>query len=93
MKIKPISGKGFKGYLMTISDPKKVHRRPDKYGKGEKVTSMVKRTGAIAGVNGGGFIDPEWEGNGFKPDGIVMSGGKIFYLGVRDGYTASCGWH
>jgi exopolysaccharide biosynthesis protein len=41
---------------------------------------MVKRTGAVAAVNGGGFIDPEWKGNGFQPAGIVMSGGKIFYL-------------
>lgn len=78
--IQPIAGKGFKGYLMTISDPKKVRIVvPEKYGKGEKVTSMVKRMGALAGVNGGGFIDPEWKGNGFQPEGIVMSGGHIFY--------------
>jgi exopolysaccharide biosynthesis protein len=81
--IKPISGTGFKGFLMTISDPKKVRIVvPDEYGKGEKVTSMIKRTGAIAGVNGGGFIDPEWKGNGFQPEGIVMSSGKIFYRDV-----------
>jgi len=40
---------------------------------------MVKRLGAAAGVNAGGFVDPEWMGNGFQPTGIVMSGGKIFY--------------
>jgi exopolysaccharide biosynthesis protein len=81
--IKPISGKGFKGYLLTISDPKKVRIVvPEHAGKGEKVTSMVKRTGAIAGVNGGGFIDPNWEGNGFQPEGIVISGGNIFYKDI-----------
>jgi exopolysaccharide biosynthesis protein len=81
--IKPISGKGFKGYLLTISDPKKVRIVvPERAGKGEKVTSMVKRTGAIAGVNGGGFIDPNWEGNGFQPEGIVISGGNIFYKDI-----------
>ncbi|MGG1518428.1 phosphodiester glycosidase family protein [Paenibacillus oryzisoli] len=78
--IEPISGPNFKGQLVTISDPKKLRIAvPDKAGKGEKVSSMVKRTGAILGVNGGGFIDPNWEGNGFQPEGIVMSGGKIFY--------------
>jgi exopolysaccharide biosynthesis protein len=81
--IKPISGKGFTGYLLTISDPKKlrivVTANPK---KGEKVTSMVKRTGAKAGVNGGGFIDPNWEGNGFQPEGIVISAGKILYKDV-----------
>ncbi|MDU0204207.1 MULTISPECIES: phosphodiester glycosidase family protein [Paenibacillus] len=78
--IEPISGTNFKGQLVTISDPKKLRIAvPEKVGKGEKVSSMVKRTGAILGVNGGGFIDPNWEGNGFQPEGIVMSGGKIFY--------------
>jgi exopolysaccharide biosynthesis protein len=80
VKVEAISGSNFKGYLMTISDPKKLRIVvPSKVGKGEKVSSMVKRTGAIAGVNGGGFIDPEWKGNGFQPEGIVISGGKIYY--------------
>ncbi|SDN18053.1 Exopolysaccharide biosynthesis protein [Paenibacillus sp. yr247] len=78
--IEPISGTNFKGQLVTISDPKKLRIAvPEKVGKGEKVSSMVKRTGAILGVNGGGFIDPNWEGNGFQPEGVVISGGKIFY--------------
>jgi exopolysaccharide biosynthesis protein len=78
--IELISGHNFKGYLMTVSDPKKLKIVvPNKVGKGEKVSSMVKRTGAVAGVNGGGFIDPNWEGNGFQPEGIVISGGKIYY--------------
>jgi exopolysaccharide biosynthesis protein len=80
VKVEPISGNNFKGYLMTISDPKKLKIVvPNKVGMGEKVSSMVKRTGAIAGVNGGGFIDPEWKGNGFQPEGLVISGGTIFY--------------
>lgn len=78
--IVPISGANFKGQLVTISDPTKLRIAvPEKVGKGEKVSSMVKRTGAILGVNGGGFIDPNWEGNGFQPEGVVISGGKIFY--------------
>ncbi|MCC2684628.1 MAG: hypothetical protein K0R75_1527 [Paenibacillaceae bacterium] len=80
VEIEPIEGKGFKGYLLKVHDPKKVRIAvPNRVGKGEKVSSMVKRLGAIAGVNGGGFIDPEWMGNGFQPDGIVISDGKIFY--------------
>jgi exopolysaccharide biosynthesis protein len=81
--VHPIEGKGFKGYLLTITDPKKVRIvTTEKPKHGEKVSSMVKRTGAIAGVNGGGFNDPNWKGNGFQPEGIVMSGGKIFYQDV-----------
>jgi exopolysaccharide biosynthesis protein len=80
VSIEPIEGSNFKGYLLSIPDPKQLKIVvPDKVGKGEKVSSMVKRTGAVAGVNGGGFIDPEWMGNGFQPEGIVISGGKIYY--------------
>ncbi|MCR8643836.1 phosphodiester glycosidase family protein [Paenibacillus sp. N1-5-1-14] len=78
--IEPIEGKGFKGQLLTIRDPKMlrlvVTQNPN---KGETVSSMVKRTGAIAGVNAGGFHDPEWKGNGFQPEGIVISNGKLIY--------------
>ncbi len=80
VEIEPISGKGYSGYVMTVNDPKKIRLGiPSKPGRGERVSSMVKRTGAIAGVNGGGFADPNWQGNGFQPIGIVMSQGKIYY--------------
>jgi exopolysaccharide biosynthesis protein len=45
--------------------------------EGEKITDMVKRTGAIAGVNGGAFDDPQGLGNGFAPIGFLISGGKV----------------
>ena len=80
VKIEPISGNSFKGYLMTVTDPTKIRLGvPYVAGKGEKVTSMVKRYGAIAGVNAGGFADPNWKGNGFQPIGVVISQGKILY--------------
>ncbi|GGD74250.1 exopolysaccharide biosynthesis protein [Paenibacillus nasutitermitis] len=80
VEIEKVSGTGFSGYLMTVSDPTKIRLGvPAKGGKGEKVSSMVKRTGAIAGVNGGGFADPNWKGNGFQPIGLVISQGKVYY--------------
>ncbi|TVY01333.1 phosphodiester glycosidase family protein [Cohnella terricola] len=81
--IEEVDGEGFHGFLLTVRDPKKIRLVvPNKKGRGERVTSMVKRTGAIAGVNAGGFADPNWKGNGFKPIGIVISGGKIYYDGL-----------
>ncbi|CAG7657371.1 phosphodiester glycosidase family protein [Paenibacillus allorhizosphaerae] len=80
VEIEPIQGTNFKGHLLIVNDPKKLRIAvPGKVGKGEKVSSMVSRLGAVAGVNAGGFVDPEWMGNGFQPTGLVMSGGKIFY--------------
>ncbi|AIQ52675.1 phosphodiester glycosidase family protein [Paenibacillus sp. FSL R7-0331] len=83
VEIEKVTGTGYSGYIMIVNDPTKVRLGiPDKVGSGEKVSSMVKRTGAIAGVNGGGFADPEWKGNGFKPIGLVISQGKLFYNGL-----------
>jgi len=83
VEIEEISGTNFKGKLLIVNDPKKLRIAvPGKAGKGEKVSSMVSRLGAVAGVNAGGFVDPEWKGNGFQPTGLVMSGGKIFYNDV-----------
>lgn len=83
VEVEEISGKGYHGYVMTVNDPTKIRLGvPKSRGKGEKVSSMVKRTGAIAGVNAGGFADPNWKGNGFKPIGIVISQGKLYYNGL-----------
>lgn len=93
VEIEPIEGAKFKGHLLIVRDPKTIRLAvPEKIGKGEKVSSMVKRTGAIAGVNAGGFVDPEWQGNGFQPTGIVISGGTIFYNdGAMDSPTSIVG--
>lgn len=83
VEIENISGSGYIGFVMTVNDPTKVRLGiPSKVGTGEKVSDMVERMGAIAGVNGGGFADPNGKGNGFKPIGIVMSQGQLYYNGM-----------
>ncbi|MGF7032093.1 exopolysaccharide biosynthesis protein [Paenibacillus mucilaginosus] len=80
VSIEEIQGANFKGKLLVVHDPKKLRIAvPGTKGKGEKVSSMVQRLDAVAGVNAGGFVDPEWKGNGFQPTGLVISGGQIFY--------------
>ncbi|MDR0269123.1 phosphodiester glycosidase family protein [Paenibacillus sp.] len=93
VEVEEISGKGYRGYVMTVNDPTKIRLGvPSARGKGEKVSSMVKRTGAIAGVNAGGFADPNWKGNGFKPIGVVISQGKLYYNGLgKSGSTQVVG--
>nr|WP_246427435.1 phosphodiester glycosidase family protein [Paenibacillus phyllosphaerae] len=80
VEIESIEGTGYKGYVMTVNDPTKIRLGvPSKAGRGERVLSMVERTGAIAGVNAGGFSDPNWQGNGFQPIGVVMTHGQVYY--------------
>ncbi|UUZ95573.1 phosphodiester glycosidase family protein [Paenibacillus sp. P25] len=87
VEVEPITGKKYQGYIMYVHDPKMIRVVTTSIkGQGEQILSMVQRTGAIAGVNGGAFDDPNWDGNGFKPAGIVMSGGKSLYsdVGMND---------
>ncbi|PZE19996.1 hypothetical protein CBW46_015785 [Paenibacillus xerothermodurans] len=80
IKVEDISGKLWKGKKMYVFDPTSIRvMTPSKPGEGERITSMVKRTGAVAGVNGGGFGDPEGLGNGFAALGAIISGGEIIF--------------
>ncbi|OCT14922.1 hypothetical protein A8709_12370 [Paenibacillus pectinilyticus] len=80
VKVEDISGTLWKGKRMYVYDPRTIRVVvPAKQGEGERITAMVERTGAVAGVNGGGFNDPDGLGNGFAPIGAIMSGGNILY--------------
>ncbi|MCC2684461.1 MAG: hypothetical protein K0R75_1360 [Paenibacillaceae bacterium] len=80
VKVEDISGKYWVGKKLTVYDPTTIRVvTPYKPGEGEKISAMVKRTGAVAGVNGGGFIDPDGLGNGFAPIGLILSGTDIVY--------------
>ncbi|WP_442602880.1 phosphodiester glycosidase family protein [Paenibacillus sp. KN14-4R] len=80
IKVEDISGSRWVGKKMYVYDPKAIRIVvPSKQGAGERVSSMVQRTGALAGVNAGGFIDPGGFGNGFAPIGVVMSGGEVLF--------------
>jgi len=74
-----ISQKGFKGYLLRVNNPGLVKVAATRYlGKtGERAEDIAKYTGAVAVINGGMFNDPQGNGNGGHPQGILISGGKI----------------
>lgn len=50
VQIEEVTGSGYSGYVMIVNDPKKVRLGvPGKIGSGEKVSSMVARTGLSPG--------------------------------------------
>ena len=72
----------FSGYLMIVHDPKRVFVGTlDRYGAGSGATLIdhVRAHGAIAGVNGGGFYDPDGRGNGGTPEGLVIANGEVLW--------------
>jgi|SRR5680860_580987 len=84
--IEDIKGASFKGKVMLIKDPKRVKLAVTKEigVAGERVSDLVKDMGAIAGINAGGFYDPNGKGNGAFPDGLTMHEGKLVHNNVED---------
>ena len=86
-KIIEIEGKGYSGYLAVIYDPsriKTVHTK--KLGiSGQYLVDMAKDNEALIAINGGGFEDPNYNGNGANPIGITISDGKVVTSNVYKG--------
>ncbi len=78
-KVIPVSGSGYQGYLVAIYDPSRVSIATTAYlgTRGEAITTVAKREGAIIAMNAGGFYDPDWNSNGALPHGTVISNGEI----------------
>ena len=90
--VEKVHGEGYSGYMMVVLDPSRVIMGsvPSSYGgRGYTVADMVAKFDAVAGINAGGFEDPEGKGNGSIPNTMVVYEGEIYYdyKGVQDGFV------
>lgn len=88
--VEPVNGEGYSGFMMVVLDPTRVIMGsvPESYGgKGYTVAEMVAHFDAVAGINAGGFYDPNGMGNGSIPDSMVVFEGKRYYSGCRQGFV------
>jgi exopolysaccharide biosynthesis protein len=76
-----ISGSKYKGYILTVRDPKRIKLAVSKSigENGTYIKDLVKQESGIAGVNASGFVDVAGKGNGGVPTGIVIKDGEIVY--------------
>lgn len=77
---KKISGTGWHGNLMLISDPRRIRvvGTPTQYKTGTTVKKMIESVDGIAGINGGGFADgPNYDSNGGVPIGIFIQDSQL----------------
>ncbi len=82
--IEEVKGEGYSGYMMVVLDPSRVIMGsvPTSYGgRGYTVEEMVGVFDAVAGINAGGFYDPDGRGNGSIPDTMVVYDGVVYYEG------------
>lgn len=90
--VEPVRGEGYSGYMMVVLDPSRVIMGsvPESYGgRGYTVADMVEKFDAVAGINAGGFEDPDGKGNGSIPNTMVVYEGEVYYAakGVQDGFV------
>lgn len=88
--IDPIKGAGYTGYMMVVLDPSRVIMGsvPESYYiRGYTVEEMVKHFDAVAGINAGGFVDPDGQGNGSIPDTLTVVDGQIYMGGIGNGFV------
>lgn len=90
--VEPVRGEGYSGYMMVVKDPSRIIMGsvPSSYGaRGYTVAEMVEKFDAVAGINAGGFEDPDGKGNGSIPNTMVVFEGKVYYesKGVQNGFV------
>ncbi|MBR5279442.1 MAG: phosphodiester glycosidase family protein [Clostridia bacterium] len=79
--VEKVSGAGFSGKMMIIKDPSQV-RLSTSYNNGWSkygltLDELVKKTGAVAGINGGIYVSTNNEGG--EPLGVVVQDGQVLY--------------
>lgn len=79
IEILDIKGSTYNGKLMIVSDPSRIFVGviPEfSYDRGMVVTDICKRYDAVAGINGGEFVDGDVTATAM-PVGLVISEGKL----------------
>lgn len=89
-----VSG-AYRGKLMIVTDPTRVSVGViDEFSEengGKQLPFFLKKYGAIAAVNAGGFNDFGGSGNGGTPVGLVINNGTITFGSEYDTYSI-CGF-
>lgn len=80
-KIIEVKGNGYDGYVVAVYKPEKVYIAvSSELGtSGQTLQTLAKNNHALITMNGGGFYDPTWSGNGAMPHGTVIKDGKIIW--------------
>ena len=81
IEILDVSGATFKGKLMIVADPQRVIVGvSNRLGAaGQVLPGMIESYGGVGGTNAGGFDDPNGNGNGGIPLGVVIHEGELLY--------------
>lgn len=77
--VEEVSGSGYLGHMIVVLDPERMFfGTPARFGGvGLTLKQMAEEYDCVAGINGGGFDDPNGGGSGGIPVGMTIVDGKI----------------
>ncbi len=88
-----VQGKRYKGVLAVVEDPTRLFVGSIPYFGEESfgwlLPRLMEHSGAVLGLNGGGFDDAAGMGRGGNPQGVVIAGGTM-WLGYAGGVYDVC---
>lgn len=92
IEIHDVKGATFYGKMMVVKDPTRVFVGIPKDGfgpdkSGMTVHAMIEHYDAIGGTNAGGFYDPNGNGTGGIPDGVVIYEGELLWGNPNSYYS------
>jgi len=91
IEVVDIKGATYNGKMMIISDPSRVIVGvPGEFGEdksGITLRKMVEKYDAVGGTNAGGFYDPNGQGTGGIPEGIVIYEGELSWGEENKSYS------
>ena len=97
IEIHRIEGATYNGFMMIVQDPSRVTvgvcRENFNSKPGLRVHEIVERYNGVAGINGGGFSDAGGVGNGGRPSGLVVAGGKVLNKGGSGEHDVVAGFN
>lgn len=77
-----VAGQGYSGFMLIVRNPARVIMGSvvESFGhRGYTVAELVEHFDAVAGMNAGGFQDPNGQGNGSLPNSTLVFDGKLYY--------------
>ena len=75
-----VAGDGYTGKLAIVKDSSKVKLMPNtRRDRGMTVTEICDAYGAVLGINGNAFEDPNGRGSGVTPVGLIISDGETLH--------------
>ena len=88
----PVAGESFTGHMLIVLDPSRVVLGcvPEDFAnRGYTLAELAERFGAVAGINAGGFDDPNGMGDGRSPNTATVSYGEMYleYKGIGGGWV------